>query len=76
MYFGKKDKLNHRNTLLMSVLVNVYFLMEDRVVDEIVISDNQQKYQMDTRLLESVTESMRKFGAENNFEFSYDIEVL
>lgn len=76
MYFGKQDRLNYRNTLLMSTLLNVYFLMEDRVVDEIVISDNQQKYQMDTRLLESVTESMRKFGAENNFEFSYDIEVL
>jgi len=76
MYFGGKDKLNHRNTLLMSVLVNVYYLMRDRVVDEIIISDSQQKYQMDTRLLESVTESMRKFGAENEFEFSYDIEVL
>ena len=76
MYFGKKDRLNNRNTLLMSTLLNVYFLMEDRVVDEIVISDNQQKYQMDTRLLESVSESMRKFGAENNFEFSYNIEVL
>lgn len=76
MYFGRQDKLNHRNTLLMSTLLNVYFLMEDRVIDEIIISDNQQKYKMDTRLLESVTESMRKFGAENNFEFSYDIEVL
>lgn len=76
MYFGKKDKLNHRNTLLMSILINVYFLMEDRVVDEIIISDSQQKYQMDTKLLQSVTESMKKFGAENNFEFSYDIEVL
>ena len=76
MYFGRQDKLNHRNTLLMSTLLNVYFLMEDRVVDEIIISDSQQKYQMDTRLLESVTESMRKFGAENEFEFSYDVEVL
>lgn len=76
MYFGKQDKLNHRNTLLMSTLLNIYFLMKDRVVDEIIISDSQQKYQMDTRLLESVTESMRKFGAENEFEFSYDIEVL
>ncbi len=76
MYFGKQDKLNHRNTLLMSTLLNVYFLMKDRVVDEIIISDSQQKYQMDTKLLESVTESMRKFGAEDNFEFSYDVEVL
>lgn len=76
MYFGEKDKLNHRNTLLMSVLVNVYYLMRDRVVDEIIISDSQQKYQMDTRLLESVTESMRKFGSENEFEFSYNVEVL
>lgn len=76
MYFGEKDKLNHRNTLLMSTLLNVYFLMEDRVVDEIIISDSPQKYQLDTRLLESVAESMKKFGAENNFEFSYDIKVL
>lgn len=76
MYFGEQDSLNHRNTLLMSTLLNVYFLMQDRVVDELIISDTNQRFQMDEKILDSVTTSMKKFGAEDNFKFSYDIEVL
>lgn len=76
MCFGEQDSLNHRNTLLMSTLLNVYFLMQDRVVDELIISDTNQRYQMDEKILDSVTTSMKKFGAEDNFKFSYDIEIL
>lgn len=76
MYFGNKENLNHRNSLLMCTLLNVYFLMQDRVVDELIISDFKQKYQMNDKILDSVTESLNRYGAEDKFDFSYDIEKV
>ena len=76
LYFGDKNSLNHMNTLLISVMINIYILMNDRVVDEVVITDIKQPLSLTEKLYTDVLEKMNMYGAENNFEFSYDIEVL
>ena len=74
LYFGDKNSLNHMNTLLISVMVNIYILMNDRVVDEVVITDIKQPLSLNEKLYADVSEKMNRYGAEDKFDFSYDIE--